>query len=74
MADLATTPVSPIGSSFESFVEEERLLQAVDEAAVKEVVAWQVAEDMKGRGLNENLAGQRHAREPQSGGLPAGPV
>jgi antitoxin HicB len=43
----------PIGSSFESFLEEEGLLEAVDEAAVKEVIAWQVAEAMKARGLTK---------------------
>lgn len=36
----------PIGSGLEGFLEEEGLLEAVDEAAVKEVIAWQVAEGM----------------------------
>jgi predicted transcriptional regulator len=47
------TEVSPIGSSFESFLEEEGLLQSVDEAAIKEVIAWQVAEEMRSRGLTK---------------------
>jgi hypothetical protein len=36
----------PIGSSFDSFLEEEGILETVDEAAVKEVIAWQVAQGM----------------------------
>jgi hypothetical protein len=44
----------PIGSSFESFLEEDGLLDVVDEAAVKEVIAWQVAEAMKARGLTKS--------------------
>jgi hypothetical protein len=53
MTNQAANGVLPIGSSFESFLEEEGLLQVVDEAAVKEVIAWQVAEEMKGRGLTK---------------------
>ena len=30
------------GSSFESFLEEEGILDEVDEAALKRVIAWQV--------------------------------
>jgi hypothetical protein len=66
MTDLAAHEVSPIGSSFESFLEEEGLLQAVDEAAVKEVIAWQVAEEMKGRGLTKtSLANAMHTSRSQ---------
>jgi hypothetical protein len=66
MTDLAADEISPIGSSFESFLEEEGLLQAVDEAAVKEVIAWQVAEEMKGRGLTKtSLANAMHTSRSQ---------
>ncbi len=66
MTDLAATDVSPIGSSFESFLEEEGLLQSVDEAAIKEVIAWQVAEEMKGRGLTKtSLANAMHTSRSQ---------
>jgi len=66
MTDLAANEVSPIGSSFESFLEEEGLAQAVDEAAVKEVIAWQVAEEMKGRGLTKtSLASAMHTSRSQ---------
>lgn len=53
MSGDAAEIVHPIGSSFESFLEEEGLLQAVDEAAVKEVIAWQVAQEMRSRGLTK---------------------
>ena len=45
--------ISPIGSSFENFLEDEGILASVDEAAVKEVIAWQVAEAMKTLGLTK---------------------
>lgn len=44
----------PIGASFESFLEEDGILEAVDEAAVKKVIAWQIAEGMKQRKLNKS--------------------
>lgn len=45
--------VHPIGSSFESFLEEEGILEAVDELAIKEVIAWQVTEGMRKRGITK---------------------
>ena len=39
----AQAGVHPIGSSFDSLLGEEGLLDSVNEAAVKEVIAWQVA-------------------------------
>jgi antitoxin HicB len=66
MTDRTSTIVSPIGSSFESFLEEEGLLDSVDEAAVKEVIAWQVAEEMKGRRLTKTaLAGAMRTSRTQ---------
>jgi hypothetical protein len=47
------TPVHPIGSSFESFLAEEGLLNAVDEAAVKQVIAWQVARAMQEQAISK---------------------
>ena len=43
-----------LGSSFESFLEEEGILDEVDEAAVKRVIAWQVAQEMVARKLNKS--------------------
>jgi predicted thioesterase len=44
----------PIGSSFEDFLHEEGIVEAVDEAAVKEVIAWQVAQGMASRNLSKS--------------------
>ena len=35
------------GSSFDSFLEEEGILDEVEAAAIKRVIAWQLAEAMK---------------------------
>jgi antitoxin HicB len=35
------------GSSFDSFLEEEGILDEVETAAIKRVIAWQLAETMK---------------------------
>jgi len=48
-----SSEMHPIGSSFESFLEEEGMLEAVDEAAVKEVIAWQVSQAMSKQGLTK---------------------
>ena len=45
--------VHPIGSSFESFLEEDELLDAVDEAAIKQVIAFQVEQGMSQQGLTK---------------------
>jgi predicted thioesterase len=45
--------IPPIGSSFESFLVEEGLLDAVDEAAIKQVIAWQVASAMQQQALSK---------------------
>ncbi|MGE0117263.1 MAG: hypothetical protein AB7S71_03630 [Dongiaceae bacterium] len=41
------------GSSLESFLDEEGILDEVDEAAVKRVIAWQVEREMSAWKLNE---------------------
>jgi hypothetical protein len=50
---MSEAEMHPIGSSFESFLEEEGLLDFVDEAAIKEVIAWQVERSMSERGLTK---------------------
>lgn len=46
--------IHPIGSSFESFLEEEEgMLDSVDEAAIKEVIAWQIEQGMSKQGLTK---------------------
>lgn len=51
---MSERDIHPIGSSFESFLAEENILEAVDEAAVKEVIAWQVRQGMESRGLTKS--------------------
>jgi DNA-binding Xre family transcriptional regulator len=58
--------VHPIGSSFESFLAAEGLLASLDEAAVKEVIAWQVAQAMRERGLSKTeMAGAMQTSRTQ---------
>jgi predicted thioesterase len=47
-------PIHPIGSSFDNFLAEEGLLDAVDEAAVKQVIAWQIARAMQLQALSKS--------------------
>ncbi len=62
--------VHPIGSSFENFLDEEGLLESVDEAAIKEVIAWQVAREMESRGLTRTaLAAAMRTSRSQVGRL-----
>lgn len=56
----------PIGMSVKTFLKEEGLLEAVDEAAVKGVIAWQVAREMRSRGLTKTaLAAAMHTSRSQ---------
>lgn len=46
-----------IGSTLDSFLKEDGIFEAVEEQAIKEVVAWQLAEAMKLSALSKaNLA------------------
>lgn len=51
---MSNRVVHPVGSSFDSFLEEEGILEAVEEAAVKEVIAWQVRQCMESKGLSKS--------------------
>jgi len=42
------------GSSFDSFLEQEGILDEVDKAAIGRVTAWQFARRAKARGLNKH--------------------
>ena len=47
-------PQSPhIGSSFDDFLAEDALLEEVSAVAIKRVVAWQIAQEMKAQGLTK---------------------
>jgi antitoxin HicB len=50
-----------IGSSFEDFLAEEGLLEECTNTAMKRVIAWQVEQAMKERGLTKaSMAHQMH--------------
>jgi antitoxin HicB len=48
-----------IGSSFESFLQEEGIAEDVNAAAVKHVLAWQIEEAMKAQGISKNQMAKR---------------
>ncbi len=43
-----------IGSSFDEFLEEEAFLDAATAVAVKRVIAWQIAQEMKAQHLTKS--------------------
>jgi antitoxin HicB len=48
-----------IGSDFDEFLEEEDLLEEVNAIAFKQVLAWQVKEEMKLKGINKTTMAQK---------------
>ncbi len=54
------TPENPhIGSTFESFLQEEGIAEEVNAAAIKRVLAWQIEEAMKQQGISKNQMAKR---------------
>ncbi len=50
-----------IGSDFDSFLTEEALLEETTAVAVKRVIAWQIAQEMKAQSLTKTaLANKMH--------------
>ena len=47
------------GSTIDSFLEEERLLEEVEAAAIKRVIAWQLTETMRAQGVTEKAVADR---------------
>jgi len=47
------------GSSFDSFLEEESILEEVEAVAVKRVIAWQLAEAMKAGKISKKSMAER---------------
>ena len=47
------------GTSFDSFLEEEGFREEVDAAAIKRVIAWQLAEAMKSARLSKKAMAER---------------
>ena len=50
-----------IGSSFDDFLKEEAILEEVTAVAMKRVIAWQIAQEMKAQQLTKTaLAKRKH--------------
>jgi antitoxin HicB len=47
------------GSSFDSFLEEEGILEEVEAVAIKRVIAWQLAQAMKAENLTKKMLAER---------------
>jgi antitoxin HicB len=47
------------GSSFDSFLEEEGILEEVEAAAIRRVIAWQLAEAMKAGNVSKKAMAER---------------
>ena len=53
-------PQSPhIGSSFDDFLAEDALLEEVSAVAIKRVVAWQSAQEVKAQGLTKTALAEK---------------
>jgi len=48
-----------IGSNFDDFLEEQGILDEVTVVAVKRVLAWQIAEEMKRQKLNKTMMAEK---------------
>lgn len=48
-----------VGSDFDDFLAEDGLLEAATAVAIKRVIAWQIAEAMKARGLTKKAMAER---------------
>jgi antitoxin HicB len=54
-------PVSPIGSSFEDFLKEQGTVEETTAHAIKAVLAWQLAQEMKKRKMTKTVMAKRLA-------------
>ena len=48
-----------LGSHFDDFLEEEALLEATSAVAIKRVVAWQIAQEMKAQKLSKTALAEK---------------
>ena len=62
-----------IGSTIADFLKEEGIFEETQAQAVKEVVAWQLAEAMKKQKISKNKNGHAAEDEPLTGGPIARP-
>ena len=54
-----TMPSKNIGSSFDDFLNEDAMLQNATAVALKRVIAWQIAEEMKAQKLTKTALAKR---------------
>ncbi len=59
VARRAAKVVDHSGSTFDSFLEEADLLEEVDAAAIKEVIAWQITRAMAAEGITKKAMAER---------------
>ena len=52
-------PFDHTGSSFDSFLEEEGILEEVEAAAIKRLIAWQLAEAMRAGKISKKSMAER---------------
>lgn len=48
-----------IGSNFDDFLKDEGMLEEAEAVAVKRVIAWQIAEEMKGQNLTKTSLAEK---------------
>ena len=53
------TPSPHIGRSFDDFLVEDAMLEEVSAVAIKRVVAWQIAQEMKAQGLTKTALAEK---------------
>ena len=58
-ADAAATTFDHSGSSFDSFLEGTGILEEVESAAIKKIVAWQLADIMKAQHITKRVMAER---------------
>lgn len=59
MRTLQYSAIDHSGSSFDSFLEEDGILDEVEAAAIKRVIAWQLAEAMKAGKISKKTMAER---------------
>ena len=59
MSTRQKPPFDHTGSSFDSFLEEEGILDEVNAIAIKRVIAWQLAEAMKAAKISKKIMAER---------------
>jgi predicted XRE-type DNA-binding protein len=59
MTETAMSATDHSGSTFDSFLEEEGILEEVEALAIKRVIAWQISEAMKAGHITKKAMAER---------------